>query len=266
MDYNHRVHKQHHVHHPAHNMYLITLLLLAGVVIFGFITVFIPWAVKDIGVGKRAWAYPFKTCIEETFSEVNQETCIDNDFIEPRGVGLTAENEECKAYILATIAFVFISVLIGVVDLILLGYMLEHMAWIKIRVALVAQFLLILICIACFLTWIFFIVYAGMLCAAGSIFPVHGYSYGFIMYLFATAMSIGSVVTGFLGIHKLRRYKDMEQARNELIEELPVYNAYPMGPVPLLPQPVYPVMAPGAVPYLPAPTPPMAPPVAAGFW
>lgn len=184
---------------------------------FGFITVFIPWASKDIAVGQRAWAFPFKTCIEDTFSELNAETCLDNDFIEPTGVPLTGASEECKAYILATIAFVFLSVLPGVLLLILLGYILEHLWWHPLYAAGFANIVLVFIWIACCLAWIFFCVYMEMVCAPNSIFPISpGYSYGWIMYLFNTAFSFIAIITGLWGTKRIWDYKQ----RTELFHEL----------------------------------------------
>lgn len=211
-------HKEHHIHHPGYLWWVATFVLLALIVIFGFISVFVPWAMKDIAPGQRAWAFPFKTCVEDTFSDVNQETCLDNDFIEPNGVKLTGDNHVCEGYILATIAWVFISVLLGVITLILIGYILEHLWWSPFKTALVVDFLLVIIFCATFLAWIMFVVYAGLTCAPDSIFPVHGYSYGFILYLFASAFAIGMMVTAYYGTIGIKRFRDMERAHKEAME------------------------------------------------
>lgn len=203
-----RPHKEHHVHHPAHNLYLVAIVCTALVVVMGFTTVFIPWAVKDIAVGTRAWAFPFKTCLEDTFSAVNAETCEDNDFIQPTGVPLTGNSAKCKAYILATIAFVFLSVLPAVILLIILGYILEHLWWHPKVWALVANIILAFVCISCFLAWGFFIVYMQATCAPNSIFPVSpGYSYGWIMYLFLSPVSVVGFIAGLLGSRTIHQYQ-----------------------------------------------------------
>lgn len=231
------MHKEHHVHHPAHGMYLLSFIFLALTVIFGFITVFIPWAMKDIGVQQRAWAYPFKTCVEDTFSKVNQETCLDNDFIEPGGAPITQSSKECKAYILATIAFVFLYVLPGVIALIFLGYVLEHLWWSPLKAAWIANGILLWVCLSTFLAWIMFIIYAEMECVPNSIFPVHGYSYGFVMTVFATGLSIIAVTAAFLGTFKIKKWKkEHEDVLTDFkFEEMASQEPPPMMFPPVLP-------------------------------
>lgn len=203
-------------HHPAQLMYMITVLLLALTVLLGFISVFVPWVQKDIAIGTRAYAYPFKTCFVNTFSTVHEESCMDNDFIVgPKGAPVTQGNSTCESFILTTIAFVFISVIGGVVLLLLLFFVILRL-WVRpLCLAGLAQVCLIVICIACFLAWIFGILYAENNCKSGSIFPVQGYSYGFILYWFASALSLGSVVTGFLGL------KDQSLRQTDLSVALP---------------------------------------------
>jgi len=218
-----------HHHHPAHKLYLFTIVFLAITVLFGFIAVFVPWAMKDLAVGSRAWAYPFKTCVEDTFSWTNLETCQDNDFMSNgRGVGVTGGSATCQAFILATIAFVFISVLGGVLVLLSLIWLMDQMWTRPVCVATVAQGGLVLVCLACFVSWIMFICYAENTCAPNSIFPVRGYSYGFVLYIFATATSIGSVVTGHMGLKALKTFvppKDSEP-EEEHQGATPVYPTY----------------------------------------
>lgn len=197
--------------HPAHRLYLLTLLLLGLTVLFGFIAVFVPWVMKDIAIGTRAWAYPFKTCLEDTFSKINQETCQDNDFIVGDiGTPLTGGNSTCKAFVLATIAFVFINVIGGVLVLLALAYILDQMWNRPVCLGVAAQILLVVVCIASFLAWIMFICYAEKTCAPNSIFPAKGYSYGFILYIFASAFNTGAVVTGFMGLSRLRAFRPEE--------------------------------------------------------
>lgn len=246
----------HREHHPAQLMYLITFILLALTVLLGFIAVFVPWVQKDIGIGVRAYAYPFKTCLVQTFSPVNEQTCLDNDFIVgPKGAPVTQAVATCEAFVLTTIAFVFISVIGGVVLLVLLFFVILRLWSRPICLASVAQFCLIIICIACILAWIFFICYAEKTCKTGTIFPVQGYSYGFIIYIFATALSLGSVVTGFMGLKKLKRYQPLPQTEKDVeVDEqvAPFDGTYPeyspqgalTAPTPNAPVAEYPVAGP----------------------
>lgn len=206
-------------HHPALPIYIFTMLLLGLTILLGFIAVFVPWVQKDIAVGTRAWAYPFKTCLQNTFSKVHMETCLDNDFIVgSEGAPLTQGNKTCKAFVLGTIAFVFISVIGGVLLLLLLLGVVLRMWSRPVCLAAFAQVCLILVCISAFIAWILFIFYAEKECVKNSIFPAKGYSYGFILYIFASALSLGSVVTGFLGLSKLRKYEPV--AEKEMDEDL----------------------------------------------
>jgi hypothetical protein len=176
---------------------MLAFLFVALIVIFGFISAFVPWAMKDLDVGVRAWAFPFKTCLRKTFSEINEETCMDNDWmVGAKGVPLTGGNAACKAYMLTVIAFVFLSVLVGALSLILMFIMLEFIWKRPVVAARILVALLILVSIFSFLTWIFFVIYMQTTCAPGSIFPISpGYTYGFILYLFNSIFSI--IAVGF---------------------------------------------------------------------
>lgn len=231
-----------HSHHPAHKAYLATMVLLGLTIILGFIAVFVPWVQKDIAVGQRANAYPFKTCIEETFSTVNKETCLDNDFMSEGGAPLTGGNSTCRALILTTIAFVFISVIGAVLTFLSLIYVMDQI-WSRLTcVASVAQIALVIICISCFAAWIVFICYAENTCAPNSIFPVQGYSYGFILYIFATATSLGAVVTGFMGIRAMKGFvpvkgeDEVEEPESPQLVQYPLMHdideAHPVMPTP----------------------------------
>lgn len=217
------------VHHPAHLFYLLTLILLGFMVLLGFIAVFVPWVMKDIGVGQRAWAYPFKTCIQDPFSKVHYTTCLDNDFIEPTGVPLTGGDMQCKSFILATIAFVFISVIVGVLMLIALTVVILSLWSRPYVLGVVAQIGLVVVCVTAILSWVMFSCYAEKTCAPNSIFPVKGYSYGFILYVFASACSLGSVITGFMGLSKLKRFEPLAEARDDGEELLPAFQTAQQG-------------------------------------
>jgi hypothetical protein len=86
-----------------------------------------------------------------------------------------------------------------------------------------------------------FICYAEKTCAPDSIFPVKGYSYGFILYIFGSTASLGAVVTGFLGLSKLKSFQPLSEEalddeqllprEEQLPQEYPMYVADPMAEV-----------------------------------
>lgn len=234
-----------HQHHPAQKALLVSIVALIATIVLGFIAVFVPWAMKDIKVGTRAWAYPFKTCLEDTYSKVNAESCMDNDFMSEGGVPVTGGSATCKGFILATIAFVFISVIGGVLTLLCMLYVLDQLWRRPVCVAVVAQFSLVLICISCFLAWIMWICYAENTCMPNSFFPVQGYSYGFIIYIFATATSLVAVVAGFMAVKQLKGFvpvKDTDTDGGDVEPQspiqYPVYDHDVQAPLAPTPQPM----------------------------
>lgn len=208
--------------------------------LFGFITVFVPWAQKDIGVGTRAWAAPFRTTIEDTFSKINSETVVDNDFINrnPGAAPLTGGDTLCHNLIIATIAFVFGYVISGLIVLL-------FMIWILLKLwsnpdKLAAVVLCLLFFVWCFtvISWSLWLGYAERTCLANSpIFPVKSYSYGFIMTVFSTAFIIVAMFAWFKAFKAIKNFKKgvFKLKKGQVMAEA-------------VPMPVYPTMLPMAAP------------------
>jgi len=215
--------------HPAVMPYLLSIIFLVLAILLGFIAVFVPWAMKDLAVGSRAWAYPFKTCIANTFSTVHEITCLDNDFMAKGGAPLT-QGTVCAAYILTTIAFVFISVIGGVFLLLLMlwmGYRLLA-GQRPVKTGVLVQIGLLLELVTAILAWIFYIIYATNTCKPNSIFPINSYSYGFVLYIFVTLCAAVALVAGFVGFSRLRNFQPIPDTAKDVDDydaESPVVGA-----------------------------------------
>jgi hypothetical protein len=210
-------------YHPAVMTYVLSMIFLGLAILLGFIAVFVPWAQKDIAVGSRAYAAPFKTCIANTFSTVNEQLCLDNDFIKKGGAPLT-QGTVCAAYVLTAIAFVFISVIGGVFLLLLMlwmGYRLLNDQR-PVKTAVAVQIGLLLELVTAILAWIFWLVYATNTCKPNSIFPINSYSYGFVLYIFVTLCAAVAFAAGFIGFLQLRRFQPIP----ETAKYFDNYNAY----------------------------------------
>lgn len=241
---------------PSMKPYLVSIVFLILVILQGFTAAFVPWAMKDLAISSRAWAYPFKTCIQDTFSTVHLITCLDNDFFAVGGAPLT-QGSICAAWILTTIAFVFISVICGVLLLILMVWMANRIlaGQRPVKTAVAVQFGLLFEVITSILAWVFYIIYATALCVPNSIFPVSSYSYGFVLYIFVTFCAIVAFLAGFKGFFQLRNpqlFPDVAKEIDANNLDNPVTNftagdqlAYPAYPVVDLDQtpmstPIYP--------------------------
>jgi hypothetical protein len=197
--------------------YLVSIVFLVLAILLGFIAVFVPWAMKDLAVAQRAWAYPFKTCIEDTFSTVHLITCMDNDFIVAGGAPLT-QGSVCAAYILTTIAFVFISVIGGVFLLLLMlwmGYRIFS-GQRPVKTGVAVQIGLLVELATAVLAWIFYIIYATKTCVPNSIFPINSYSYGFVLYIFVTFCAAVALAAGFIGFSRLRKFQPIPEVTKDV--------------------------------------------------
>eukprot|EP00668_Euglena_longa_P011159 GGOE01013541.1.p1 GENE.GGOE01013541.1~~GGOE01013541.1.p1 ORF type:complete len:271 (-),score=29.73 GGOE01013541.1:570-1349(-) len=194
--------------HPAEIWYYITIVLLVFVVVMGLIAAFVPWAMADISVGTRAWAYPFKTCFSSTFSPVHAQTCEDNDFFAgssgPFGAPVTQGDSLCESLVLTVIGCVISSILAALLTLIAI-FFLVHRLWSRpMLFASIIEFCVILILFLCLLAWILWIFFAERTCKPNSIFPIHGYSYGWIIYLFVSVISMASIFTSTMAFLKVK--------------------------------------------------------------
>ena len=235
--------------HPAEKWYFITIVLLVLIVMLGFTAAFVPWAMVDISVGTRVWAYPFKSCFSDTFSPVHQQTCMDNDFFAgsngPFGAPITQGNSFCESVVLTVIGFVIITVLGAALTCIACGIIVLRL-W--SRPIIFASFILValvLILFSALLAWILWIFFAEYTCQPNSIFPLHGYSYGWICFIFVSVLSMASIFTGTMGFLRIKQPGLAVQLAND--KDLPELDGYPVEPT------TYPVATYPVAPY-PAPT------------
>jgi hypothetical protein len=192
--------------HPAKKLLLISILCLFLAVLLGFITVFVPWSRKDTNATTRVWAYPFQNCAEDLASvrpTANQVTCQDNDFSDAASV--SGGNEKCRGFIIATIVNVFIYVLIGIFTLIFLGLALKSLWGKALPFAALGVLGLLICCGGAIAAWACWIVYAEEVCTVSALFPVQGYSYGFIMTIFASVLDLIALVAAILATLKIKK-------------------------------------------------------------
>lgn len=154
----------------------------------------------------------------------------------------------------------------GVITLIFIGYILEHLWWSPLVVAYVADVLIIIITISANLAWVLFIIYMGITCAENSIFPITpGFSYGWIMYLFNSVFGFFAVGTSIAGTLKMRKYKKEEDTEAEYQKGVIVAQSarswpiYPEAPPSLNEYPVFPPAGIMMGPLMPNPYPEVPP-------
>jgi hypothetical protein len=222
--------------HPAKKPLLASIVFLLLAVLLGFITVFVPWSYKDTTTTTRVWAYPFQNCAEDLASvrpTEHQVTCQDNDFSHPASV--SGGNEKCRGFIIATIVNVFIYVIIGIFTLIFLALTLKSVWGKAMPFAALSVLGLLICCGASIAAWACWIVYAEEVCTTSALFPLQGYSYGFIMTIFASVCDLLALVAGLLALLKIKKGAVKEQT-------MPVYPAvaYPSAYA----APAYPYAAP----------------------
>eukprot|EP00668_Euglena_longa_P001958 GGOE01002285.1.p1 GENE.GGOE01002285.1~~GGOE01002285.1.p1 ORF type:complete len:275 (-),score=37.78 GGOE01002285.1:261-1049(-) len=212
--------------HPAEIWYLITIALLVIVVVLGLIAAFVPWVMADIGVGSRAWAYPFKTCFSKTFSPVHEQNCMDNDFFAGSngkyGAPVTQGDSLCESLVLTVIGCVISSVLGALLTLVAIIFLIFRLWSRPMLFASIIEFCIILILPICLLAWILWIFFAERTCQPNSIFPVRGYSYGWICYLFVSVVSMVSIYTGTRAFLKVKNHVVYEPK-----DDIPELDGYP---------------------------------------
>jgi|UniRef100_A0A7S4CWL8 hypothetical protein len=238
--------------HPAKKLLTLALALLGLSVLLGFISVFVPWSQRDFNsTASRltAWFYPFKWCVENKLSSLHYMQCEDEDFGGWTTSAITgfsvplAGNLKCRGFFIATVVFVFIHVIIGVFALIFLAACLAKL-WTKLAkpLALLAAILTFISFAGSLCSWAMFIVYAEEKCSSDTVngvnvYPLQGYSYGFILEIFATALALGAMLLACLGLTKVLKHKPhtpaypMQAAAYPAAAYMPQY----MEPYPAMP-------------------------------
>eukprot|EP00668_Euglena_longa_P040876 GGOE01053803.1.p1 GENE.GGOE01053803.1~~GGOE01053803.1.p1 ORF type:complete len:187 (+),score=9.39 GGOE01053803.1:335-895(+) len=139
------------------------------------------------------------------------------------GAPVTQGNTFCESVVLTVIAFVFISVIGAALTFIAIIFLIFRLWSRPIAFALIIEVCLVVILLICLLTWILWIFFAEKTCQPNSIFPVHGYSYGWICYIFVSVVSMASIFTGTKGFLKIKNHVIYAPK-----DDLPELDGYPV--------------------------------------
>jgi hypothetical protein len=238
------------VKHPAKMLFVLTALMSLLAWILALIAIFVPWSWKDTAVAQRTYVGLWQNCIEATFLPLNQYACWDND-VDQVG-SISGGDMKCRGYIVATQVFTVAAVVFTFLTLVTAGLIIGKL-WSKpvalaVYVAMMA-FLAFTCCLVAFLMWI---VYAEQNCQPGNaLFPLHGYSWGWICMVCATFFAFLAMLLAYLGLYKILLFKPFIPH-----EEPPMYPVMMEAPVYMEPQPYY---EPVAYEYPPMMAPAMAP-------
>lgn len=246
------------VKHPAKSLFALSAANSAIAFILSLIAIFVPWSWKDTAVFERTWINLWQNCVDYTNHPLNAYKCTENDVDQ---VGSIAGGDmKCRGYFVATQVFTVAGCVFAFLALVLAALILGKL-WSKpvvlaFYVCMMAFFAFSCILVA-FLMWI---VYAEQNCQPGNpLFPVHGYSYGWICMVTATFFAFLAMLLAYLGLYKILLFKPFIPA-----EEPPMYPVMMEVPVYMEPQPYY---EPVAYEYPPVATAPAVvyPPVLATY-
>jgi|Transcript_70426 uncharacterized membrane protein YqjE len=227
--------------HPALKLLKVAFVFVGLSALLGFISAFVPWAQRDFG-SVTAWFYPFKWCAELKTSPLHYTQCEDEDLGGWTASSITgfsvplAGNKKCRGFFIATIVFVFIHVIFAVLGLVALLLLISKL-WTKVArtLAPVVTLLLFISFAGTLCSWVMFIVYAEELCSADTVnsvdvFPVRGYSYGFICQIFATSCGLLALILGCMGQMKVFKPLDPHQPEGYTPAYPSVYLPVATGP------------------------------------
>lgn len=250
------------VKHPAKKWFILTALFSLLAWLLALIAIFVPWSWKDTAVFQRTYVGLWWNCDEWTNHPLNAYTCRTND-VDQVG-SISGGDEKCRGYIVATQVFTVAACVFAFLALILAALLIGKL-WSKpVALALYCAMLAFLAFGCALVAFLMWIVYAEQNCQPGNpLFPISGYSWGWILMVIATFFAFLAMITAYLGLFSILRFKPF------IPHEEP-----PMYPVPME-APVYPMeIAPVPSPYLepisyaPAFAPSMAPayPVVGGVY
>jgi len=220
------------VKHPAKTFFLLAFLLSFIAWILNIIAVFVPWSWKDIAVFNRWWVSLWQNCIQITNAWLHDITCYRNDINQ---VGSVAGGSlKCRGYFVATQTFVLLALSWGFLGFVLAALILGKL-WSKPTLlafyVCACLFLAFTTALVSFLMWI---VYAETFCQlANPLFPVKGYSWGWICMIVATFFYLLAMLAAYLGLLKILTFKPFIP-----YEEAPTYPAMEAAPV-YVEQPYY---------------------------
>jgi len=242
------------VKHPAKVLFTLTALMALITWVLALIAIFVPWSHKDTGVFQRTTVSLWQNCVNIVNSPLDEYTCYENDLDQIGSVA--GGDKKCRGFFVATQVFIVGGVVFSFLTLILAALIMGKL-WSKpvalaFYVAMMA-FLAFSCVLVSFLMWI---VYAEQNCQPGNpMFPMKGYSWGWICAVCATFFAFLAMMLAYLGMYKIMSFKPFIPH-----EEPPMYPVSMEAPVYMEPQPYYepvayeypPMMAPMAPSLAPA--------------
>lgn len=238
------------VKHPAKILFTLTALTALLAFILSLIAIFVPWSWKDTAVFERTYINLWQHCIETTNSPLNEYTCMEND-VDQVG-GPAGGDHKCRGYFVATQVFIVAGVVFAFLTLLFAAMILGKL-WSKPVVLALYVCTMAFLAFSCIMvSFLMWIVYAEQNCQPGNpLFPVGGYSWGWICAVTATFFAFLAMLLAYLGLYKILLFKPFIPH-----EEPPMYPVVMEAPVYMEPQPYYepvayeypPMVAPAAFP------------------
>jgi hypothetical protein len=221
------------VKHPAKILFTLTALLSLLAFILSLIAIFVPWSWKNTAVFQRTYVNLWQTCNDRTNSPLGEYTCMVNDLDQVGGPA--GGSKKCRGYFVATQVFIVAGCVFAFLALLfaalILGKLWSKPVALALYVCLMA-FLAFSCIMVSFLMWI---VFAEQNCQPGNpMFPLKGYSWGWICAVCATFFAFLAMLLAYLGFYKILLFKPFIPH-----EEPPMYPVVMEAPVYMEPQPYY---------------------------
>lgn len=194
------------VKHPAKSLYLLTTVFLFLAYLLTLIAIFVPWSWKDTAVFERVYINLWQNCVEYTNAPLGDYCCQNNDIDQ---VGSVAGGDmKCRGYFAATQVFTICANVFAFLSMVfaalIIGKLWSKPLGLAFYVAMLTMFTFGC-CLVAFLMWI---VYAEQICQTGNpLFPVKGYSWGWILMVIATFFAFLAMLLAYLAILKILMFK-----------------------------------------------------------
>lgn len=237
------------VKHPAKKWFLLTLITSFLGFLLPLIAIFVPWSWKNTAVFERTWVGLWWNCLDYVDSPLNAYRCKTNDIDQVGSV--SGGDKKCRGFIVATQVFTVAACVFAFLALLaaalIIGKLWSKPVALALYVALFA-FLAFSCALVAFLMWI---VYAEQNCQPGNpLFPLKGYSWGWILMVVATFFTFLAMLLAYLGLFSILRFKPFipheEPPMYPVMMEAPVYQEV-VAPIPS------PYLEPVVYPAYPAP-------------
>jgi hypothetical protein len=236
------------VKHPAKKFFTLAALSSLLAFVLSIIAIFVPWSWKNTAVFQRTFVGLWQNCNVWTNNPLNSYTCWTND-IDQVG-SISGGSRKCRGYIVATQFFIVAGCVWAFLTLVCAALIIGKL-WSKpVVLALytcINAFLAFSCIMIAFLMWI---VYAEQNCQPGNpLFPLKGYSWGWICTVCATIFALLAMLLAYLGLYSILRFKPFipheEPPMYPVVMEAPIYQEVVAPiPSPYLEPVVYPAVAP----------------------